>query len=250
MNVILSQPTSVLVVALLVFVVLSTVAALILLAVLSRWITHAGPVVPVPPFVAVVAACWALALGFAASDIWLLGAQADKAAAAERSSVMRILGVSAPEALDMPQMHEAIGEYARLVGTTEWGENRNGWANPEVDEELQTIRLAIIDMARSDVPQALVSKVVQDFDELQDARNERLAIGQSLVDEAKWYLVIALTALTMVTIVAVHLERPRAAINALVIFAVVAFISLWVLALHIHPYAQRQAVLASIAMES
>src|SRR5690606_36139090 len=97
----------------------------------------------------------------------------------------------------------------------------------------------LIAAASAGLPDAIAGKLVQDFDELQDARNDRLAIGQSLVDEAKWYLVAVLTLMTMISIVVVHLDRPQGAARALVIFAAVALSSLWVLALHVHPYAHR-----------
>src|SRR5690606_25100934 len=83
----------------------------------------------------------------------------------------------------------------------------------------------------------LVTKMARDFDELQDARDQRLAIGGSSVSEYKWYLVFSLTFLTMIAIAAAHADRPAAARNALGIFAVAAVLSLWILAIHASPYA-------------
>jgi hypothetical protein len=77
---------------------------------------------------------------------------------------------------------------------------------------------------------------VQDFDELQDARNERLAIGASAVDETKWYFVLCLTVMAMVTIAVVHADTPKAARNALFIYAVVVGVCLWIMAINANPY--------------
>ncbi len=246
---ILSLPTPMLVAALFAVVALATVLAAALLVFYTR-AGFAPLAAPVPTFIGVIAASWALALGFAAADIWTLGAQADRAAAAERSSVTRLLGASAPAALDLPALHEATRSYAQLVATREWGESGNSVADPEVDETLQAMRIAIIALAQSGVPSPLVAKVVQDFDELQDARNDRLAVGVSLVDESKWYLVLVLMMMAMVAIAAVHPDRPRAGIHALVIFAIVAFSSLLVLAIHVDPYAQRELSLTTSAAQS
>ena len=238
-NAILTLPTPLLLLTLCGFVVLCLLLCLALLFALTRGGSQPATAIPVPPFVGVVAAAWALALGFAAADIWTLGAQADRAASAERSSIARLAGAAAPQALDLTGMSEAIRRYAEAVARTEWGTDLNSTPHPDVDAALQDIRIDLIAAASAGLPDAIAGKLVQDFDELQDARNDRLAIGQSLVDEAKWYLVAVLTLMTMISIVVVHLDRPQGAARALVIFAAVALSSLWVLALHVHPYAHR-----------
>lgn len=222
--------------AILLFVTVGTSAAMLLLYGLRRVFKATTMAVPVATFLSVVATAWALALGFAAADVWTLRAEADKAAFAERSSVMRMIGMAEADALDIPELREAIVEYVDLVTRVEWGADLNSTPYVAVDETLQAVRLTIIDLARSEAPPTLVSKAVIDFDELQDARNARLGVGESVVDEAKWYLVIILTVMSMVAIAACHLDRPAAGFNALWIYGVVVVASLWVLGIHINPY--------------
>jgi len=223
--------------AILLFVTVGTSAAMLLLYGLRRVFKATTMAVPVATFLSVVATAWALALGFAAADVWTLRAEADKAAFAERSSVMRMIGMAEADALDIPELREAIVEYVDLVTRVEWGADLNSTPYVAVDETLQAVRLTIIDLARSEAPPTLVSKAVIDFDELQDARNKRLALGGNSISQYKWYLVLFLTFLSMVSIAAVHAERPPAARNALAVFAVAAVVSLWILALHAMPYA-------------
>lgn len=192
--------------------------------------------VPTPAFMGVVSMAWALSMGFAASDVWSLDARADSAATAERSAVMRLIGVSDESALNLPAMNEAVRNYADLARTTEWQETLNRVPNPLVDDALQEIRIGIVDMVKRGIASPLVSKAVNDFDELQDARNERLAIGQTAVDLTKWYLVLCLTVMAMITIAMVHAEVPKAGRNALAIFSVVVCVCLWILAMHTNPY--------------
>lgn len=236
MQSILSLPPMQLFLAILLFVTVGTSAAMLLLYGLRRVFKATTMAVPVATFLSVVATAWALALGFAAADVWTLRAEADKAAFAERSSVMRMIGMAEADALDIPELREAIVEYVDLVTRVEWGADLNSTPYVAVDETLQAVRLTIIDLARSEAPPTLVSKAVIDFDELQDARNARLGVGESVVDEAKWYLVIILTVMSMVAIAACHLDRPAAGFNALWIYGVVVVASLWVLGIHINPY--------------
>jgi hypothetical protein len=192
--------------------------------------------VPVAPFFTAVTTVWALSLGFVAADLWNLRADAEKAASAERSSVSRLLGMSAPAALDAAALREALAAYSAAVRDAEWGGNANAAPSQAVEDALQDMRLALIALARQATPQPLMAKMAQDFDELQDARNERLAIGHGSVNAYKWYLVLMLTLLAMVAIASVHADRPPAGRTALSIFATAAVVSLWVLAMHANPY--------------
>lgn len=236
MHSILSLPPVQLLLAIVLFVVVGTGVAMLLLYMLRRVFRTSSMAVPVATFISTVATAWALALGFAAADVWTLRADADKAAFAERSSVMRLVGMADTQALDIPELREAIIDYVALVTTDEWGAGLNSRPHTGVDDALQAIRLAIIDLAYGEAPEALVDKAVNDFDELQDARNARLGVGESVVDEAKWYLVVILTVMSMTTIGACHLDRPVAGFNALWIYGIVVVASLWVLGIHINPY--------------
>jgi hypothetical protein len=237
MHAILTQPAPMLMVTVVAFCLLSLAVSFAVLRIWHRVFRGSAGQVPAPAFLGIVATAWALSLGFAASDVWTLSAQADQAVSAERSAVKRLLGVSEQRALNLPAMHAAVVDYAKLVPTAEWEEMLSRGADPRVDEALQRIRLGLIDMANRGVATPLVSKAVQDFDELQDARNERLAVGESAVDETKWYLVLCLTVMAMVTNAIVHADTPKAARNALFIFAVVVGACLWIMAINANPYA-------------
>ena len=236
MHTIASLHPALLLAAIAAFCLVTTGIALALLRVANRIVVRAPELVPVAAFLGTISTAWALSLGFAASDVWSLNSRADQAAAWERSAVTRLIGIAEPDALNIPTMHDALIAYMRAVRDNEWDGLRNRETDPEVDAAVQDIRLAIISMAKRGISDPLITKSVQDFDELQDARNERLAVGESAIDESKWYLVLFLTFLTMIAIVSVHADRPGAGRNALVIFAVAAGFSMWILALHANPY--------------
>lgn len=191
---------------------------------------------PQPAFISVTATAWALSLGFAASDVFSLNSMADQAAQTERSSISRIMGMVAPEALDMPDMYQTMTDYVGEVMAVEWSQNHNRHASPRADDLLQSLRLQIIAMTGEDVPEVLISKTINDFDALQDARNIRLALGQSVVDETRWYLVFALSLLTALNIGLVHANAPKAARNALVVYSTALFMCLVILGITADPY--------------
>lgn len=191
---------------------------------------------PVAPFFTGITTVWALSMGFVAADMWAVRGQAEQAASAERSSISRLYGMAMPDAIDAPDLRVTLADYAQAVERGEWGAGANAEPDAAVEAALQRMRLAIVALARSETPAPLMAKMAQDFDELQDARNTRLAIGSSTVSEYKWILVLVLTVLSMIGIAAVHGDRPPAGRTALAIFTAAAVVSLWVMAVHADPY--------------
>jgi hypothetical protein len=226
----------------LVFVLLSLGLSLLMLEWSRRRFAGDARSLPVAPFFTAITTVWALSLGFVAADLWSLRSSAEQAASAERSSVSRLLGMAAPDALDLPALRDALGSYSAAVRDNEWGDAGNAVPTPQVEGSLQAMRLALVELSRQATPLPLIAKMTQDFDELQDARNTRLAIGKGSVNVYKWYLVLALTALSMLAVASVHADRPAAGRTALVIFAAASVISLWILAVHANPYTGGAAI--------
>ncbi|GAA0601916.1 hypothetical protein [Paenochrobactrum glaciei] len=201
---------------------------------------------PVAAFLGTVATAWALALGFAAADVWSINSDASRSASAERSSLSRLEGMSAEDALNSTELHDAIKAYRVAVTQVEWTRQMNVKPAVEVERALQHMRVALLKLAESKVPYPIVSQLVQDFDELQDARNDRLALGNSSINNYKWYLVLCLTVITTIVLASTHADRPRAGIQAMLIYTFTAVICMWILALHVHPYAGAGRLDASV----
>lgn len=205
------------------------------LAIFARQARRDPLSMPVAAFVGTITTAWALSLGFTAADVWSVNSRANEFASAERSSMMRLAGMAKPEALASTELMNGLQAYKGAVVATEWP-NANRAPEPAVEQALQGIRLALIGLSKTGLPDPIIGQMVQDFDELQDARNSRLAIGASSVNQLKWYLVLFLTMLSAIVIGAVHADRPHAGRKAILIFAVTASVSLWILALHANPY--------------
>lgn len=208
----------------------------LVLAYVARHAAHDPLSIPVAAFIGTVATTWALSLGFVAADIWALNAQADRALSAERSSIHRLIGNSHTYVLDMPELGDLLRTYREQVIQDEWLGRHNLVPAPAVETTLQEVRGMMMDLARSDLPQPIIAQTIAIFGELQQARDTRLAIANTVVDQYKWYMLMTLTVLTAVSIAAVHADRPRAGRRALTIYVLTAIMSLWILVIHGSPY--------------
>lgn len=207
------------------------------LRLMSRHAARDGLSIPQPAYLGTIATAWALSLGFIAADIWTVNARADQATSMERSAIVHMLRSSEPDVLDSSKLTEAVSAYRRQVATKEWLAGKNVLPDETVEVALHDISGEIARLARSDAPSSLLGQLIHDFNDLQEARNLRLSVGNTSVDYYKWYLVFFLTLLTAVTIASTHADRPRAGARALAIYAITASMSLWILAIHANPYA-------------
>src|SRR5690554_751094 len=91
---------------------------------------------PVAAFLGTVATAWALALGFAAADVWAINAEAMHSASSERSSLSRLEGMSAENALNSVELHQAIKDYRVAVSEIEWTRQMNIKPAVEVERAL------------------------------------------------------------------------------------------------------------------
>lgn len=203
---------------------------------LSRHASRDHLSIPQSAFLGTIATAWALSLGFIAADIWAVNSRADQATSMERSTIARLLRSAEPDILASAKLTEGVAAYRQKVATKEWLAGKNVLPDEEVETILHDLRGEIAELARGNAPSSLISQVINDFNVLQDARNMRLAVGNTSIDYYKWYLVMFLTLLTAVTIASTHADRPRAAKRALAIYAITASVSLWILAIHANPY--------------
>lgn len=233
---IVSLPVPAITAVALLFGAVLTGFALAILRLCGSLMQRKGEAVPLPTFIGVVATAWALALGFTAADIWATNGTAERIASSERSSIGRLAGIARADSLDVPDLLRALRDYSAASTEHEWKASANSEPSLAVERALQAIRREIVRSALGGVPAPLVSKMVIDFDELQDARNDRLGIGSRSVSDLKWYLVAFLTFLSIATIAVAHGERPAAGRMAVMIFACTATVSIWILMLYANPY--------------
>lgn len=192
--------------------------------------------IPIGAFIGTVATAWALALGFVAADIWAVASKADQATTDERSAIVRLVGIANSPEIGAIALGEAVIQYRAAVINDEWTKNVNQRPALSVEEGLQNIRNQILALGKRDIPAPIITHLLIDFDILQNSRNMRLAVGTTSVDAYKWYLVLSLTIMTIMTISSTHADRIRAGSMALFIYIFSATLCLWILAIHANPY--------------
>jgi hypothetical protein len=199
----------------------------------SHYDTHA---VPVASFFSSVTLSWALLFGFVAAETWSTERDAKRIAIVEAKLFQRLLDTSGKAALDMPDVLLALYEYRDHVVADEWLGNGNKQSSPSVDSALFHIRLGLIEAQERGISGAMLAKIITDFDDLQDARALRLAIGSADIDLLKWGLLGFLAFMSQIAIASVHRDRPRGGRLALSIFTLAIVPAFWLLALHATPY--------------
>jgi hypothetical protein len=196
----------------------------------------------VAPYAGSIALLFALLTGFLASDVWERERHAERAVLAERDGLLAAHELSVA-AGNVAGIQEALGGYVRAVVKDEWRRMAEGEGSPAAREALGALLRvvaspALTAQAGTTVQAGLVDSILQ----VRRARDDRLLLSSDESDATKWASVLILALLTLVALGVVHLERPRAQLTALVIFAVAAAAALGLLAVRERPFAGANSV--------
>jgi hypothetical protein len=210
-----------------------------------QWLTIARATRPwtqsisgvVAPYAGTVALLFSLLTGFLAGDVWERERQAERAVLAERDGLLAAHELSVAVG-DIPGVRDALRSYVQAVVAEEWPSMAEGKASAAAGDALGALLRMVASpsgakAAGQIVHPALVGSVLQ----VRRARDDRLLVSGDQSDETKWASVLILAFLTLVAQGVVHLERPRAQIAALVIFAVAIATTLGLLAMRERPFA-------------
>ena len=171
-----------------------------------------------PQIVAVVGILFALYTTFFASDIWSVRDRAQTAIVQEAQALRGLfrLAEQQPSAMGAPML-VAIRDYARLTTEVEWPLLAHGQSSRQVLDGWRRLLGSVL--AVSHLPTSVHTMMLQEVERVQAARHQRLAQSQKHGDPLKWFAVACLGALTMLTIVLVHLDHWRTQLAALLIYA-------------------------------
>lgn len=205
---------------------------------LMRWlgaIERRKPgLLPVGPFFVSVSTLYALFLAFHASTIWSHQHDAEAAfrdAVTSISRLEKLLDLTGDQA---PAARDELGRYIDAVVREEWPTG-NSRPSPRAVQALDDLRGTLVQVAGS-VPTAVADDLFRVFDELVRARSERIWVGAHNRNRDSWYVVLVLGLLAHVAIGVVHMDRPRAGLLALVLFAVATTASYRLLTDALNPF--------------
>lgn len=207
--------------------VIGTIAVVVALQWLiqgSRWASWARSLHGVaPPFINIIGVLFALTLAFLANDTWSAHDRAMKAVYQEANALHSLATLAAllPEPLN-DRLHEALAAYA-VASAGEWPLLAQRAESPAV---LNRADALLTVLASRDIQQAVggtvQSLLLSKATEIGDVREQRLALSRTHVNPLKWLGMGFLGLLTLLSVAVVHVDRPRAAFVAIVLFALAA----------------------------
>ncbi len=200
---------------------------------------------PHPPFHAAMVALFALFLSFTAADAWRRGDAAYLALLREASEVGALhatLGALAEQGAPGAPMIAGLRDYLDASLKQEW-RHANTVSSPEAAAALDGLWAATArELARGGDKTAAWRTVHEHLEGLKQARSARLVAGGLFGDVAKWSCLMVLFLVGATAISLVHLDRPKGAVTALVLFTLAGSCALTLVAVSEHPYTGWDAV--------
>lgn len=191
----------------------------------------------VAPFFSGIAILFALLTGFLANDVAVRGRQAYSAVHTEAGELRNVHTLSVASASDMRTIRAALKTYVNSVVAEEWPAMDDMRSSPNTATAYDNLlREVSVPSIAKDSGQAVHSALLTATIRAGTARNDRLALAGDHTNDLKWLAVIALGLLTQVGIAIVHLEKPRAFLASLAVFASAAVVALGIIALQEYPF--------------
>lgn len=191
----------------------------------------------VAPFFGAVSVLLALLTGFVANDAWERQRQAVRAVQAERDGAVAVYDLSLATVSDMAAIRAHLAAYLDAVVGEEWERMQDGETSPRAAEALgRLLQAAAAPRVSVEAGLAAHRALLDTVLRLRGARGDRLALAQHASDQSKWLTLLVLAFLTLVALALVHLDRPRAQMTAMTVFAAAMISTLGLIALHERPF--------------
>jgi hypothetical protein len=209
-----------------------------------RWAQTVGSYHGVaPPFINIIGVLFALTLAFLANDTWGAHDRAIDAVNREADALRSVLTLveRLPPQAAAPA-RAAVEDYARAVAA-EWPLLARRSSSPEAAAAAERLLGAladrlVVEVAPGQVHQLMLQQAVK----ARDAREARIALSKTHVNPLKWLGMAFLGFVTMLSVAAVHIGQPRAALAAIMLFAVAAGPTAAIVLVHGNPFQQPTSV--------
>jgi hypothetical protein len=191
----------------------------------------------VAPFFTAVSVLFALLTGFLGNDVGDRNKRAWQAVNTESTAAHAVYTLSVASASDMQDIRTALRDYLQSAIKDEWPDLANKGASPKTEEAYARLLREVSDpgiaqAAGNPVHNALLNGVLR----LGEARSARVAIASDHTTELKWISVLILGLITQISLAAVHLDKTRAQLTAIVLFSCAAVVALGLIALQEQPF--------------
>ena len=197
-----------------------------------------------PNFLSVMGVLFALNLAFLANDTWSAHDRARHAVFQEAGSLRSILALA--DHLPDPsrsKVDQAVRKYAHLTVTADWPMLALRQSSGEADDDLQLLLVLLSsDEVASVLNTSVQSLMLQQAVQVRSMRDLRIALSYTHINPLKWFGMAFLGFLTMISIAMVHVDRPRAELLAILLFAAAAAPTAAIILVHGNPFQEPAAV--------
>lgn len=204
-----------------------------------------------PPFINIIGVLFGLTLAFLANDTWSAHDRAMNAVFKEADSLRSIAVLS--EQLAEPlrgEVRGAVSRYGR-ASAGEWpmlaARQSSGEVTALADALLTLLASPKVAAAAGDNVQALMLRKAI---EIRDERDLRIGLSQTHVNPLKWLGMAFLGFLTLLSVSVVHVDKPRAAMVAVILFALAAAPTAAIVLVQGNPFQQPTSVTPAPIVEA
>ena len=207
----------------------------------SPWVHSLRGVVP--PFINIIGVLFGLTLAFLANDTWSAHDRAMNAVYKEADALRSLMVFSGklPEPMGT-QFRADLANYAN-ASADEWTNLAHRTSSPAVsaraDHLLTTIGSAAMLTAVGDNVQALMLRKASD---IRDERDLRIGLSQTHINPLKWLGMAFLGLVTLISVAVVHADNARAAMVAILLFALAAAPTAAIVLIQGNPFQQPSSV--------
>jgi hypothetical protein len=174
--------------------------------------------IPVAPFATSITTMFALFLAFHASGIWANKNRAEQAHTSATMAIKRLDEALGPGQLDRTEFRQLLHRYVEYVERDEWRHARNRVVSQRATAAFRDLHGMAVAAAR-DLPTPTGSHLFALLDQVAHSRADKLWLGANHTEASSWLIVFALAAVAYFAIAAVHFDRPKAGLVALLLFA-------------------------------
>jgi Protein of unknown function (DUF4239) len=191
----------------------------------------------VAPYFNGIVVIFAILVGFLANDVWDRNRHAAASVRGEAANLISLHDLAAASGLQKLEIDRGIRAYVSAVVEKEWPSMAHGEAAPDAEIAQDNLLETVADLEAEPTYGAAFGRVMLDTAlKIREARGERLRLSGDYSEGFKWAGVLLLGLIAQVSIAAVHLERARPQIAAMVIFTSGVVVLLGLIAAHELPF--------------
>jgi Protein of unknown function (DUF4239) len=197
----------------------------------------------VAPYFSGIVVIFGILVGFLANDVWDRSRRAASAVRSEAVNLTSLHDLISTSGLPAQPIDTAIRTYVSTIVEKEWPAMTQGEAARDAESAQDQLLEAVANLESEPQSSPAITRVMLDTAlKIRDARYERLLLSSDYSESYKWMSVLVIALGAQISCAAVHLERARPQIAALVIFTTCVIIVLGLIASHEFPFSSALSV--------